>query len=244
MLETLKSVFPLILFFMIGYFFKVRFKYAEIMGQIITKIILYITLPVTVFLSFVSSTKNLGSAVYLPIIGLIIPLILFSITYFVSRKLHLDEKAECVFVTSPLITNIMFFLSPFFYLAYGDVGVTRLSLYALGNSISIYMIAQTLFISYENKKFNLITGLKTLSMSVPIWGVVTGAVVGGLEIVIPEFMMEPLKIIREVNTFLPLFVLGFYINPVLDKTKYIFNAIFYKDVFRTLLRIRYIMLVY
>lgn len=230
MIETLKLIFPLVLFFIIGYLFKVKFKYGEEMGQIITKIILYITLPVTIFLSFVSSTKNLGNAIYLPFIGLLIPLILFGITYIVSKRLHLDEKTECVFITCPLITNTMLFLSPFIYLVYGDVGLTRLSLYDVGNSITIYMIAQTLFISYDGKRLNLFKGIKTLLMSAPIWGLVAGLVVGGVGIGIPEFVIKPLKIIREVNTFLPLFVLGFYFKPILDNIKVVFNAIFIKMV--------------
>lgn len=228
MIETLTLVFPFVVFFAIGYLFKIKFAYSEEMGQIITKIVLYITLPVTIFLSFVSNTKNLGNAIFLPIVTVVIHLTLFGITYLVVRSLKLDKKTECVLITSPLTSNIMIFLSPYFYLAYGDAGLTRLSLYDVGNSITVYFIAQTLFMSYENKKLSFITGIRKLLMSAPIWALLAGLIVGGIGFIIPEFILKPLKIIREVNTFLPMFILGFYFKPAIDNVKLIFGTIFIK----------------
>lgn len=242
MISTLAQVFPLILFFFIGYIFRLKFKYPEEFGQVITRIILNITLPVTLFLSFISNVRNIGEGIYLPLVALAIQLILFGLAYIVTKKTEMDIKTECVFITSPLITNTMLFLSSYFYLVYGDYGLTRLGLYDIGNSITIYFIAQTLFASYENKKFNIKQGVKTLLTSAPIWAIVGGLIIGWLGIVIPEMLLKPLKIIREVNTFLPMFALGFYFKPILDGMKLVMGTIFLKMVLGLILGVGFAML--
>lgn len=228
MFETITLVFPLIIFSLSGYFFKVIFSYSEDMGQILNKIILNITLPATIFLSFATSPQKIAQAGFLPVAGFSIQLSIFIVFFLLGKNLELDKKTECVFITNPLISNTLLFLAPFFYLAYGDVGITRLSLYDIGNAITIYFLAQTIFKSYEKKKFDFFSALKALLSSVPIWAFFLGMIVGELNLTVPEYILKSIAILREVNVFLPMFVLGFYFKPITSNLKLVLGTIFSK----------------
>lgn len=223
MLDTILIISPLLLFFLIGYFFKRYFSYSEDMGQILTRIILNLTLPATIFLS-VSSTSNISQAAFLPLTALIIQLFMFAIFILVAKKLALAEDTKTVFITTPLISNTLLFLAPLFYLIYGDEGVTRVFLYDIGNALTIYLVAQTVF-KFRSGGLKILNGIKTMIATVPVWAFLLGLIVGGLNLVIPQSVLTPLTIIREVNVFLPMFVLGFYFVPALDKARLVIGTI-------------------
>ena len=223
MLDTILLVFPLVMFFMIGYFFKTYFCYSEDMGQILTRIVLYITLPATIFLS-VSGTKNISQAAFLPLSALVIQLSMFAVFFHIAKKLVLEKDTEVVFITTPLISNTLLFLAPLFYLIYGDEGVTRVVLYDLGNAMVIYLVAQAVF-KFKTGGLSVFSCIKTMMSSVPIWAFILGLIAGGLDLVIPQSVLKPLSIMREVNVFLPLFLLGFYFVPALDKAKLVIGTV-------------------
>jgi predicted permease len=224
LLDTIVLVFPLILFFLIGYSFKKFFSYPENTGDALSKIILYITLPVTIFLS-VSTTSSLSQSLFLPFACLIIQLLMFAVFYLIARKIRLDKNTECIFITTPLITNTLLFMAPFFYLAYGAEGITKLILYDLGNAVTIYFLAQYFIKFPGGKGFSFSSCLKTLLSSVPIWAFILGLLMSGFALSIPEPLLKPMQIIREVNVFLPIFLLGFYFVPELDRIKLVLGTI-------------------
>lgn len=226
MLDTLILVFPLFLFALMGYFFRIIFTFSEDMANILNKIILYLTLPATIFLSVSGSTKDIGQAFYLPFVCLLIQLTLFSIFYLTSKKLKLRKKTECVFVTAPLISNTMFFLAPFFYLAYGEAGMARLSLYDIGNGITIYFLAQTMFRFYDKRGLDALLALMNLLKSPNIWALILGILAGIFDISLPSLIIDPLSILRDVNVFLPMFVLGFYFRAEFSELKLALGTIF------------------
>ena len=223
MLDTILLIFPLILFFVLGYFFKTYFCYSEDMGQILTRIILFITLPATIFLS-ASGTKNISQAAFLPLTALFIQLSMFVVFFLIAKKLTLEKDTEVVFVTTPLISNILLFLAPLFYIIYGDEGITRLVLYDIGNAMTIYLVAQPVY-KLKTGGLRIFSCIKTMMSSVPIWAFVVGLIAGGLDLVIPQSVLKPLTIMREVNVFLPIFVLGFYFLPALDKAKLVIGTV-------------------
>jgi predicted permease len=217
-------ILPLALFFVLGYLFKTHFSYSEDAGQILSRLILNITLPPTIFLA-AGNTENFTQAYFLPLAALSIQILIFGIFLLISSQLKLEKNTECVFITAPLINNTLFFLAPFLYLAYGDPGLTRLILYDIGNAITIYFIAQTLFSFYGEKRFNFIASLKIILFSPPLWAFALGLLFGRTGLIIPEFILKPLLIIKETNAFLPMFVLGFYFLPTLQKIKLVLFTI-------------------
>lgn len=224
MLDTIILVLPLILFFLIGYFFKKFFSYPEDTGEILAKIILYITLPITIFLS-VSTTDSISQSLQLPFACLIIQLLMFAVFYLIAKKIRLDKDTECIFITAPLITNTLLFMAPFFYLAYGAEGITKLILYDIGNAVTMYFLAQNFIKFPGGKGFNFTACFKTLFSSVPIWAFIFGLLMSGFALSIPESLLKPMQIVREVNVFLPIFLLGFYFVPELDRIKLVLGTV-------------------
>lgn len=220
-------VFPLALFFTLGYLFKRYFSYHENTGQILTRIILNVTLPATIILS-TSNTKNISQSLYLPFIAIIIQLAMFIVFYTLAGKLKLPETTESVFVTVPLISNTLLFLAPFFYLAYGDQGLTRVILYDIGNAIMIYFIAQGIFIFNQHSRFNYAGSVKAVLTSAPLWAFFIGLLLTALDVAIPEFLLKPLGVLKEVNVFFPMFVLGFYFRPTFDRIKFVLFTVFFR----------------
>lgn len=210
-------IFALALFFLLGYCFKTYYSYSEDqIGQVLSRIVLNITLPATVFFS-ASNSKGVSQSFLLTIAAISIQLFMYGIFRFIARKKQLEKDTECVFVTTPLASNVMLFMSPFFYLSYGDVGLNHLILYDLGNSVTIFLASQPIYKFANQKNNNFLASLKLVFKSVPIWAFFIGIIFAQLGLSIPALLQEPLQIIKEVNTFLPMFLLGIYFRPSLDK---------------------------
>ncbi len=220
-------VFPLVLFFILGYLFKVHFAYTENAGKILTRLIINITLPATILIS-TSNTKDIAHVLYIPLVAVVIQLLMFVIFYLLARKLKLAPETESVFVTIPLITNTLLFMAPFFYLAYGDQGLTRVVLYDIGNAFTIYFFAQAIFIFYGKGHFNLFSSIKPILASVPLWAFFLGLIISLLDLSIPEMFLKPLSILKEVNVFLPMFILGFYFQPTLKQIKLVLFSVTFR----------------
>ncbi len=228
MLQSLALVLPLAAFFFLGYYFRVRLSLPVESGQILTQIIFYLTLPATVFLSFHGNVENLGNAVLMPFLAVIINLTLFFINRPFAARLKIHENARVVFSTAPLITNVMLFLSPYVYLAYGGEGLVRLSLYDAGNAFTVYMLAQPLMAMDAGGRFSYKDGLRAISRSIPMWAIVVGVMVGVMHTSIPNLLLKPLEILRDANAFLPMFTLGFFFSPDTDDLRHILLLAFNK----------------
>ncbi|HHV64931.1 MAG TPA: hypothetical protein GXX46_07660 [Peptococcaceae bacterium] len=227
-------IFQLALFFLMGYLFKVYFAYPEQNGQILNRLILNVTLPATIFLAS-SKASEFSQAFLLPIASLLIQLSLFGLFFLISRRLKLPSATECVFITAPLITNTLLFMVPFFYLAYGEEGLTRVILYDIGNAVTIYFVAHSIFKFSGSDKFNFGSSIKTILTSIPLWAFALGLFCAGLDLTVPQTIQEPLQVMREVNVFLPMFALGFYFRPALAKIRLVIFTILARSLFGLLI---------
>lgn len=228
MQETFTLVLPLAAFFILGYIFRVRLSIPTEAGQILTQIIFYLTLPATVFLSFIGNVDHLGNSLLMPFLAVFINLTLYFLSRPLTAGLRIREEARAVFGTAPLISNIMLFLSPYVYLAYGAEGLVRLSLYDVGNALTVYMLAQPLMARDTGRKVRLLDGLSALTKSLPMWAIVVGLTAGALHLQLPLMILKPLEILRDANAFLPMFALGFYFSPDLEDLRHIALLAFMK----------------
>lgn len=221
-------IFSIALFFFLGYLFKTYYSYSEDqVGQMLSRIILNVTLPATIFIS-ASNTGGFSQAIFLPVAAFCLQVFMLGIFYFLARRFRLEQDTECVFLTTPLMTNTLLFMAPFFYLTYGDQGLARIILYDMGNAVTIYFIAQAIFILYGQGKFNFLYGLKKIITSIPLWAFFLGLLFGGLHLTIPQIILDPLLIMKEVNIFLPMFLLGFYFRPSLEKIRLVMFTVFFR----------------
>jgi predicted permease len=64
--------------------------------------------------------------------------------------------------------------------------------------------------------------------SIPIWAFSLGLLFGGLGFLIPVALEEPLRILREANVFLPMFLLGIYFHPSLEKIRLVLFTVLFR----------------
>ena len=229
MLNTIFGFTPILVFFSLGYIFRTFLKYPGNIGDFLTKLLLKVTIPATVFLAVVN-TKDLADSWLIPVAAFILQMLLFVVFLFIAKQKSLPKSEECVIAAVPLIANTLIFMAPFFYLAYGDAGVTRVILYYIGNAITIYFVAPVVYNSYGSNTLDLSSGLKAIYTSFPVWAFVLGLVFNLLGICIPDPIEETCRVLKEASAFLAMFFLGFRFIPHLEDKKLILSTVAMKNV--------------
>lgn len=230
MLHTILGFTPILVFFVLGYIFKTYLKFPDNIGEFLTKLLLKVTVPATVFLSVVN-TKNLSDSWLIPVAAFSMQMVLFLIFLLITKQRHLPKNDECVIAAVPLIANTLIFMAPFFYLAYGDIGVTRVILYYIGNAFTIYVVAPVIYNAYGNNTLDLASGLKAIYTSFPVWAFVLGLIFNLLSWGIPAPLEETCRVLKESTSFLAMFFLGFRFVPHLVEKKLIFSTVAMKNIF-------------
>jgi predicted permease len=230
LLYTVLNFTPILVFFCLGYAFKTLLNCPENTGQFLSKLILKVTIPATIFLS-VNNTEHIRDSLLIPAAAFGLQVAMFGIFLYIAKKLALSRADECIVSAMPLIANTLVFMAPFFYLAYGDEGLTRVVLYYLGNAITIYFLAPIVYNAYGSQKLDLLSGLKTIYTSFPVWAFVLGLIWNALDLGIAEPVAKTLNILKESNVFLTMFFLGFRFMPRLNQGKLVFTAIALKNIF-------------
>lgn len=229
MLETIVNFTPILIFFILGYVFKAVMKFPDVVGQFLSKLILKVTIPATVFLS-VSSAANVSDHIMVPFLACSLQLVLFVIFRFVAKRLHLEAAEECVMSAVPLIANTLIFMAPFFYFAYGDVGMIQVVLYYMGNAVTIYFVAPFVYNMYNNKGVNIKSGLKAIFTSFPVWAFFIGLLWNVTNWGVPAPIESALTTLKTTSVFITMFFLGFRFTPHITNKKLVFGTIAMKNV--------------
>jgi predicted permease len=104
-------------------------------GNVMARFIINTTLPAVIFLSVVQADVSPSRLAVLVLCGMAIPLVQRVVTGFVIDRLRLERRVAGVVLISTMITNIGFFLYPFFLSVYGHEGLSRLAAFDIGNSL-------------------------------------------------------------------------------------------------------------
>ena len=190
------------------------------------KLAFYVSIPALLIQSI--SKINILNFYYLPLIAVLIYIILFFISYGVTKILKIKPKTQGTFIVGSLVMNGSFVI-PFYISMYGIEEMGRFAIYDLGNALMIYSFVYVLACKYgsdEDAEIEIKDIFKKLFLAPPFIGILIGLIfnISGTELpTIVNNFLQPLGILTG-----PLFMLALGMNfkPKLINGKYILCVIF------------------
>lgn len=218
---------PIVLTFFLGFLLKKVRVFDAVSADIILKIVFYISLPALILLAMIHTTLSLDF-IYLPIICIITVSVTLLITLTVGRSLHLTDQALGVFIIGPMILNTTFVI-PFLLSAYGQEAIARLSVFDVGNNITIYSLVY--YFAHRHGSRGAPQGaFKTIAQSPILYALCLGLALNATHVKLPALGETFLQSIGVVTTPLVMISLGIYFNPRMVRI----SATFLSVVIRTI----------
>lgn len=204
------KVIPIIIIFFLGYFLKKINLFASSTADTLLKIVFYVTLPALTFLS--GSTAELSlQFFYLPIIAIVVVLIIFSVSFPISKKFNLPRATQGTFLVATLIMNTGFTL-PFVLAAYGNQGLAIYTIFDFGSTLMIFTFAYYFAIKFGKNEHRKIP-IKKFLLLPPIWGLIIGIIFNLLKFELHPTALNFLEIVGKPTIFLVILSLGIYFSP-------------------------------
>ncbi|MBT3755656.1 MAG: AEC family transporter [Candidatus Cloacimonetes bacterium] len=204
------KVIPIIIIFFLGYFLKKIKLFGSSTADTLLKIVFYVTLPALTFFSGSTAILTL-KFFYLPIIAIAVVLIIFSVSFPLSKKFNLPKATQGTFIVGTLIMNTGFTL-PFVLAAYGNQGLAIYTIFDFGNTLMIFTFAYYFAIKYGNKENSKIQ-IKKFLLLPPIWGLILGITYNLLKFELHSTAINFLEIVGKPTIFLVILSLGIYFSP-------------------------------
>ncbi|MDP8268039.1 MAG: AEC family transporter [Candidatus Tenebribacter davisii] len=204
------KVIPIIIIFFLGYFLKKIRLFCSNTADTLLKLTFYVTLPALTFLSG-STTELTLKFFYLPIIAIAVMLIIFTLSYPISKKFNLSKATQGTFLVGTLIMNTGFTL-PFVLAAYGNQGLAIYTIFDFGNTLMIFTFVYYIAIKFgKNEKIKI--PIKKFILLPPIWGLILGISFNLLKFELHSTTINFLEIVGKPTIFLVILSLGIYFSP-------------------------------
>jgi len=129
---------PIILIFLLGYTLKRLGVLKREDGEILLKVVFYLSLPFLIIMSVARVDLHLNF-IYLPIAATFIIMGTSVIAFWTGKLLQLPSPTLGAFLVGSTIMNIGFTL-PFVIAAYGEDGLARISLFDFGNGLLTFTL--------------------------------------------------------------------------------------------------------
>ncbi len=201
----------------LGYVLKRAGFFKEDDFKILSKIVLKITLPAAIVVSFAGKTID-ASMLLIMFIGFGGGVLYMILGYFINIRNGKEQKAFGILNLSGY--NIGNFTMPFVQSFLGPIGVITTSVYDVGNAFvclgGAYSIAATV---KGNAKFSLWRILKTLTKSVAFDCYVIMIVLSLLKVEMPTVVISFAEIIKDANAFAAMLMLGVGFRLTGEKTQ-------------------------
>ncbi len=206
MISVLVKAIQFILIICIGYGLKMVGVFKKEDFTVISKIVLYLTLPSAIIVNFsnIEMNKNLMIIVLL---GFLCSAFLAGVGYIISFKRSNLEKAFHMLNIAGY--NIGCFTIPFAQVFLGPLGIVVICLFDAGNSImatgGTYAVASSLENKKDNKALFLIN---KLLHSPPFVCYLILVLLGLLHLELPKAVVGLAEIVGNANAFMAMFMIG------------------------------------
>jgi predicted permease len=209
----LSQSLPIIALVVIGFLLKEVGIIRRGDGHVMARLIINTTLPAVLFVSLARADIKPSGLLVLALCGASIPLVLHQLAIYLSRLMGLDREVAGVVVVSTMVTNVGFFLLPFFLAFYGTEGVSRLAAFDLGNSLVANSYAYYVATRYgQGSGVGLRTALKKVLGLPTLWANIAGITVNLAGIALPATLSKILDPLAAANTPLAMLTLGSFIE--------------------------------
>ena len=221
--KIILELIPILIIFIFGFMSR-RFNiFKNEDGDILLKVIFYFTLPSLIIFS-IPKIKLSGEMIFLPIIAIWIVLITFFISFFISKKLNLENKSLGTFLVGSMIMEISFTL-PFILTAYGQEGLARIVLFDVGNTIMAFSFVYFIACRYGKNGDSKIL-VRKIILSQPLLASLLAIILNITNLQLPIIADNTTKIIGNLTIPLMMFSLGIYFNPKILKILPTFSFVF------------------
>ena len=178
----LEKTLPLLFLFLIGFFLKKKGILHKQQGRILGTILLYIVIP-AIIINALSNVPINNSLLILPVIAIIFVSLLLCFGYLLSWILRLSGKRKSSFIICfPTLEGGSIGYS-FMLIAFGAIGLSKIVVFDLGNSIFLYTIIFPLASFFgEGKQKNPQQLIGEFAKNPIIWALVIGILLDILHI--------------------------------------------------------------
>ncbi|MDH7490246.1 MAG: AEC family transporter [Anaerolineae bacterium] len=213
MATILSQSLPILTWIVAGFLFRQARILRHDDGHTMARVIIYATLPALLFLSLARAQLGIGNILTLAFCGAAIPLLLQLVARLAARAMHLEKPVAGVLITSTMVSNIGFFLVPFFLTFYGAEGIGRLAAFDLGNSLVGNSYAYYTATRHGNSASAAWqTGLKRVLTLPTFWANVLGIAVNLAGLTLPAWLVGILEPVSKANGPLAMLTLGAFIE--------------------------------
>ncbi|MCK4312520.1 MAG: AEC family transporter [Candidatus Cloacimonetes bacterium] len=232
MKEFLEKIIPIILIFFLGYFLKRIRLFKKETGDLLLKLVFYVTLPALIFLS-ISNVELIFEFIYLPFIAVAVIFIVYFIALFIGKRFKLPPATLGTFLIGSMIMNTGFVL-PFIIAAFGREGLALYTFFDLGNALLVLTFVYYIAVKYGGSKSSKVQFRKFLLLP-PIWGLFLGIIFNLGKIELPQIAGNFLQHLGTPTIPLIMLSLGIYFSPKMKNIGKIITVLFIRMGFGLLL---------
>jgi malate permease and related proteins len=193
-------------------------------ASVFLNLVFFITMPALVLANLPSADINYDY-LWLPVIPVIVGLITFLVTLYLSRFMDLERKTLGVFVISSLILNTAF-IFPFVVLYFKQEGLSRILFFDVGNVFMIFGFGYYQACKFGNHQITNKQLIKRFLTAIPLWAIVLAVVMNYLNLSIKGPLYNFIKITGDLTIPLLLISVGIFFDPRIIKLKVMFAALF------------------
>lgn len=212
MLEVISHLMIFIIIILIGIILKRIGIFSKKDAQVLSHIIIYLTLPCAL-LSNANSIHISQLTFKMIMIAIVTNIVLAIVAYFMASE---TKKAPYMLCASGY--NIGNFVLPFIQLFFPGTGVAYLCMFDIGNSImglgATYVIANNLT---SKGKMNIKSIIKRMVSSIPFDTYMIMLILAIFSIKLPAYLLTVTNTIGAGNGFLSMLMIGLMIEPQLPK---------------------------
>lgn len=213
MASILSQSLPILTWIVAGFLFRQARILRHDDGHTMARVIIYATLPALLFLSLARAELAVGRILVLAFCGAAIPLILQLVARLAAKAMHLGKPMAGVLITSTMVSNVGFFLVPFFLTFYGTEGISRLAAFDLGNSLVGNSYAYYTATRHgTSASMSWLAGLKRVLTLPTFWANVLGISVNLAGLTLPAWLVGILEPVAKANGPLAMLTLGAFIE--------------------------------
>jgi predicted permease len=226
-----ESILINVLVIIIGYIAKKIKLFPEDTGTVLSRLVIYITLPATVLKVFISSALKLDLFI-VPLISFFFGLLIFLIGFLLLNNLELEDRLKWTLLIGICGYNVGLFSYPFIKSLYGDDGLLYMAMFDIGNSFIVFGLSYALsLVSEDGWSFNKTSHLLERVFSFfPLQVYIISILLSLLKVNFPEIFISLISQLSIPNSTLALFTLGYFLDFRLNKAE--IRALIYGTLIR------------
>lgn len=212
-LKMIENVILNIFIILIGYLIKKLKFFPPQTGSVLSKFVMYITLPATILRVFLSSVLNKELFV-LPFASFFLGIFVFLIGFLFLKKINFDKRLKWTLLISICGYNVGLFSYPFIKVLYGDEGVLYMAMFDIGNSFIVFGLSYALALMSEDG-----AGFRSLPIIVkkvisffPLDVYIISLFINILGMKIPYLIINLISQLSLPNSTLALFTIGYFLE--------------------------------